>query len=340
MWLQWARGGDPRWFGLAEAASRHIADIDILHNLHSPRHWVDGIMFGHSYHDEDGFLNPHRNYGGNHPDTAFGVPGLLTAYYLTGYEKARESALELSDCIAYRLHNDHHLCEHFSDCNGEGYGLREGLYDAGSRPAANALSIAVAAYRATADPRYLAVADALVDWARPGDQPYINGPTGADMMMRPWMLNAYLRALAGYLDMRDEFGLPDTYDARGSFLAYANWLRTYAWIDLAPIESGPRAAYPYAWWLDGRQGDPHDEWSAGNNIPAVNNWLLLGADAMAYAYRLSGESDYLERAARLFRAGSRDPWFEEDANTYAQCKETANSVTFGHVFLHEWAGRE
>jgi hypothetical protein len=215
MWLQWARGGDPRWFGLAEAASRHIADIDILHNLHSPRHWVDGIMFGHSYHDEDGFLNPHRNYGGNHPDTAFGVPGLLSAYYLTGYEKTRESALELSDCIAYRLHNDYHLCEYFSDCNGEGYGLQEGLYDAGSRPAANALSIAVAAYRATADPRYLAVADALVDWARLDNQPYINGPTGADMMMRPWMLNAYLRALASYLDMRDEFGLPDTYRCMG-----------------------------------------------------------------------------------------------------------------------------
>jgi hypothetical protein len=340
MWLQWARGGDPRWFGLAEAADRHFADVDILHNRHSPRHWGDGIAFGHSYHDEDGFINPHRNYGGNHPDTAFGTPGLLTAYYLTGYEKAHEAALELADCIEYRVHNDSHLCDFFptGECSGEGNGLSDGLYDAGCRPAANNLSIAVAAYRDTADPRYLAVADAVVDWADPAEQPYITCATVPtdDRMMRPWMLNMYLHALAAYREMRQEFGLPDTYDAEGSFLAYANWLRTCPLIDLTDIDTGPRAAYPYEWFLDGRQGDPNDEWAAGNNIPSINNWLLLGADAMAYAHWLSDEADYLEWAARLFRTGSRDPWFEGDANTYVATKDTANSITFGHVFLHQW----
>jgi len=347
LWLQWARTGDPRWFGLAEAADRHIADVDILHNVHSPRHWGDGIAFGHSHHDEDGFINPHRNYGGNHPDTAFGVAGMLLTYYLTGYEKALDSALELADCIEYRLHNDSHLCDFFppGECSGEGYGLGEsgGLYDAGSRPAANGLSLAVAAYRATADPRYLAVADAVVDWAKASDQPYINGPTGEDRMMRPWMLNMYLRALADYLEMRAEFGstglttggLPDTYDAEGSFLAYANWLRTYAWLDLEAIDTGPRAAYPYEWWFDERTGIPGDD--NDNDDLSICNWLLLGADAMAYAHYLSGDADYLERAARLFRTGSRDPWFEEDANTYSATKETTNGITFGHVFLYEWA---
>jgi hypothetical protein len=339
LWLQWARGGDTRWGRLAEAANRHIADLDILHNLHSPRHWADGIAFGHSYHDEDGFTNPHRNYGGSHPDTAFGMQGLLLAYYFTGYEKAYEAALELADCIEYRLRNDRHLCAYLADCSGEGYGLgdADGLYEAGARPAANGLSIAVEAYRATADPRYLAVADALVAWSRAANQPYIDGPTGEDQAMRPWMLNAYLRALAGYIEMRAEFDVPDEHSARQSYLAYADWLRTYAWIDLAPIDSGPRAAYPYEWWFDGRTGDPKDEWSVGNSVPSINNWLLLGADAMAYAYRLSGDADYLERAATLFRTGTHDPWFEEDANTYSSTKETANGITFGHVFLHVWA---
>jgi len=335
MWLQWARGGDARWFDLAEAANRHLADIDILHNLHRPRHWADGIAFGHSYHDEDGFLNPHRNYGGNHPDTAFGVAGMLLTYYLTGYEKALDSAVELADCIEYRLHNDDHLCGYFSECNGEGYGLGDGLYDAGSRPAANNLNIAVAAYRATANPRYLAVADALVDWANSAAQPYIGGPTGEDQQMRPWMLNMYLRALADYLELRDEFVLPDTYDAEDSFLAYADWLHTYPWLGLTPIDTGPRAAYPYEWWFDGRTGIPGED--NDNDDPSVNNWLLVAADAMAYAYQLSGEADYLEWGTRLFRTGTRDPWGEGDVNTYAQCKETANSVTFGHIFLHEWA---
>jgi hypothetical protein len=129
--------------------------------------------------------------------------------------------------------------------------------------------------------------------------------------------------------MREEFGLPDTHDATGSFLNYADWLRTYPWIDLSPIDTGSRAAYPYEWWFDGR---------AANQDPSINNWLLLGADAMATAYRFSGDADYLDRASALFRAGSRDPWYEGDPNIYAECKETINSITFGHRFLHEWDG--
>ncbi len=55
-----------------------------------------------------------------------------------------------------------------------------------------------------------------------------------------------------------------------------------------------------------------------------------------YARRLSDQAEYLERATRLFRTGSRDPWFEGDANTYDATKETVNSITFAHTFLHEW----
>jgi len=255
---------------------------------------------------------------------------MLLAYYLTGYEKALESAFELADAIEYRLRNDSHLCSYFPDCSGEGYGLGEsaGLYDNGSRPAANGLEIATAAYRATAAPRYQAVADAVVDWARASAQPYIGGPNGADQMVKPWMLNLYLRALADYLEMRAEFGLADAYDGRGSFLAYADWLHVHPWLDLAPIETGPRAGYPYEWWFDER---------AENREASITNWLLLGADALAYAHRLSGRAEHLEWATRLFRTGSRDPWYEGDANTYSSTKETANGVAFGHLFLHEWA---
>ena len=139
--------------------------------------------------------------------------------------------------------------------------------------------------------------------------------------------------------MRGEFGLPDDAGAVDSYLGFADWLRTYPLIPLAPIDAGPRAAYPYEWWFDGRQGDPADEWAEGNNIPSINNWLLLGADAMAYAYRLSGDADYLALAEQLFRTGSRDPFYPDDANTYSTTKETINGITFGHTFLHIWAQR-
>jgi hypothetical protein len=342
MWLQWVRSGDARWFTLADAANRHLADIDILHTLHSPRHWSDGIAFGHSYHDEDGLVNPHRNEGGNHPDTAFGAAGLMLTYYLTGYEKAQQSALELADCIEYRLRNDWHLCSYFSDCSGEGYGLgdSDGIFDKGERPAANSLYILTNAYRATGDPRYLAVADALVDWAAASKQPYINGPTGEDRMVDPWMLDVYLRSLADYIELRNEFSLRDTADARGSYLTYADWLHRYVWLALDDGPTGPRAAYPYEWWLDERQGDPNDEYAVGNNIPSINNWLLVGADAMAYAHRLSGDGKYLDWAATLFRTGSADPWFEGDPSIYSESKQTINSIVYGNTFLYEWAHRE
>ncbi len=344
MWLQWLRGGDQRWFGLAEAFNRHVADVDILHTLHSPRSWDDGTSFGHSEHDEAGFTNPHRNANSSHPDTIYGMAGMLLTYYLTGYEKTYESAMELADCIEYRVHNDSTLSAYFPDSNGEGYGLGgiEGMYADNTRPTANCLFMLTEAYRATADPRYLAAADAIVDWARAADQPYINGPTGEsewDSYIKPQMLNLYLLSLGRYLDMREEFGLPDTHNGVGSLLGYADWLRTHAWIDLDPIDTGERGAYPYEWYFDDRQGDPSDEYSLGNNMPVITNWLLLGADVMAYAYRYSGNPDYMESATRLFRTGSRDPWFEGDDNRYYESKETANSVAFGHVFLYEWANR-
>jgi hypothetical protein len=153
------------------------------------------------------------------------------------------------------------------------------------------------------------------------------------------MINMYLRQLAYYLEMRQEFGLPDTYGAAESYLGFADWLHTYAWIDLEPIDTGARAAYPYEWWFDDRQGDINDEWAMGNNIPSINNWLLLGADAMAYAYHLSGNASYLDHAATLFRTGSRNPFFVGDFLTFSTTKETANSVIFGNIFLHEWANR-
>jgi hypothetical protein len=332
-----------RWFWLAEAAERHFADMDVLHNHHEPRHWGDGIIFGHSYHDEEGFLNPHRNYGGAAPDTAYGMPGMLLAYYLTGYQKTYDSAMEIADCIEYRLRNDFYLCPYITSgaCSGQGWGLYpDGLYASGSRPIANSLTILVAAYRATSEQRYLAVADSLVAFADPERQTYINGPTGTsgeEDHMKPWQMNLYLRSLTGYLEMRQEFGLDDIHNGADDLIRYVDWLHEYAWIDLDPIDSiQPRAAFPQIWFFDERQGNINDEWDFGNNIPSINNWLLLSADSMAYAYHLSGDPKYLDWAAALFRTGIHDPFFPGDPSLYTQTKQMINSVVFGNIFLYEW----
>jgi len=137
-------------------------------------------------------------------------------------------------------------------------------------------------------------------------------------------------ALGRYLEALDAANLPDTHDAAGSLVGYAGFLGTHAWLNLSPIDTGVRGTYPYHWWMGGR---------AENDVALVCNWLVAGADLMSYAHRFSGEADYLERAEALFRAGTRDPWFEGDANTYSATKEMANCVFFGHVFLNEWAAQ-
>ena len=341
LWVQWARSGDMRWFHLAEAADRHFADIDVLHTLHEPRHWSDGIIFGHSYHDEEGFTNPHRNEGGAAPDTAYGVPGMLLTYYLTGYQKTYDSAIEVADCIEYRAGNDFYLCDYLTgSCSGEGWALQaDGLYNSNSRPASNALVILTAAYRATQDARYLRPAEAIIAFADPSNQSYIDGPTGQsgdeEAALKPWLMNMYLRALAYHLEMRTEYNLPDTNDSKADYVRFADWLYENAWIELESVDGvGPRAAYPYLWFFDDRQGDPNDEWSVGNNVPAVNNWLLLGADAQAYAYQLSGNAMYLERGAALFRTGVHDPFFPGDNSLYTETKQTINALIYGNIFLN------
>jgi len=332
MWVQWMRGGDSRYFGLADAADRHIADIDILHTLHKPRHWSDGIMFGHSYHDEEGFANPHRNYGGASCDLASGLFGMFMTYYLTGYEKAWESAVELADCFQYRISNDILLDRYFPKSNHEGFALMEwvpGFYGNNERPAAHCLNAMVAAYTATADKRYLTAANAIVGWADPTKQPYIDGPTGEsgeDDFMSPQFLNYYCKSLGLYQAALQEFKQRDKHNSPKRLVAFMDFMRAHVWVDTTDIGFGPRAGYPYRWYFDDR-----DE----NRELEMTSWLMVGADAMTLAYQCGDERNYLDRAAVLFRAGSIDPWYQDDANTYSSTKEMTNAVSFGNVFVDE-----
>ena len=91
-------------------AARHTADIDVMHHGRQSGRgieaFLDGGMFGHSEHDDDGILNPHRNgtdtindetltlapncnggaywNGTPHPDMLYGVGAMSLGYWLTG----------------------------------------------------------------------------------------------------------------------------------------------------------------------------------------------------------------------------------------------------------------
>lgn len=118
MWLQFLRTGDAKWAKLADAAGRHVSDLDVIHYTGSLDNWWEGGFFGHSYHDEDSNSNPNRNYGGPHPDLVFGALGLFLRYYLTGDTVAFNTAREISDNTRYRFDNS------FGRGNDAGYAKR------------------------------------------------------------------------------------------------------------------------------------------------------------------------------------------------------------------------
>ncbi|OGJ87339.1 MAG: hypothetical protein A2268_14385 [Candidatus Raymondbacteria bacterium RifOxyA12_full_50_37] len=93
--IQFLRTRDYRFWELADNGERHEGDMDIVHTgrTNPTRYW-DGAYFGHSWHDQCGDNNPHRNYGGGGPDLAFATSALFLYYYLTGYPWAYEYALE------------------------------------------------------------------------------------------------------------------------------------------------------------------------------------------------------------------------------------------------------
>lgn len=337
MWTQWMRGADSRYFSLAEAAGRHTADIDIMHTLHSPRHWSDGVSFQHSEHDESGFLNPHRNYGGFATDLISGTPGLLTSYYMTGYEKAYEAAMEIADCVEYRLANDQLIQTTglYPESNGEGFALAEwipGFYAPNNRPAGSMLAILVPAYNATADPRYLKAMNGLVAWAEPSTQIYINGPVSGmneeDHHVNGNMLAYYCKGLGWYAEMLGDFGLPDTYGAKADLVAYQHFLMTYVWVPQPDLGYGARGGYPYRWYFNNRPANQEDI--------DTSNWMQLSADTNALAYAFSGTESFWTLAQICFREGTRDPWYPGDANTYVDSKGMANAINYGNVFIDQW----
>jgi len=323
MLLQWMRSGDRAWFDLAEAGGRHIADLDVLHSSGAPDDWWDGGFFGHSYHDENSNGNPNRNEGGLHPDLVFGTPGLLLLYHLTGYEPAREAALEIADNTRYRFDNS------FGRGNGEGYAEawddENECYTA--RSFAHGLWVLIEAYRATGDEGYLDTAAWVVEKSRLAVDSFICDPVPGDRRFtKLFQWDLLELALGKYLDLLTETGRSDDVGARDQLLAMTHQEAYVMWNTDAAGNEG----VPYAWMRDGSGWGWEDR-----EVPVnISNWQLLTADALAYGYVYGGDPLLLERARAAFKTGS-SPDVEYYRPVYTATKEATNSANFGLVYLLE-----
>ena len=322
MMLQFMRTGDLRWFRLAEAAGRHIADLDVLHTGGAPDNWWEGGFFGHSYHDEESDLNPNRNEGAPHPDLVFGAPGLFLLYHMTGNREARDAAVEISENIKYRFDNS------FGRGNGEGYaGATD--YENGcesARPFGCGLMVLTEAYRATGDRRYVDTSEWLISNAHLATDLFITQPVPGDRRYTKvftWDLLA--ASLGRYLDVCGEFGRDDGAGGRDLLLDMTRQEARVMW----KVDGRGNRGVPYAWMRDGTP------WGWEESEVAVNvcNWHLLTADALAYGYAYGGGNDLLERAREAFKTGS-NPDIEYYEPVYTATKEATNSANFGLAYIH------
>jgi len=318
---QGLRTGDLRWWHLAHTGNLHSADIDIFHSrkrgYEADRIWWEGGTWGHSYHNEQGLTNPHRNCGQPNIDTGGGGCGLSAWVLLTGDDVVREAALELADNTLWRTLNaadTECAVAAWGGGNGEGYVLWEPEPGAlpPARPVANVQRILAWAWRLTGDQAYLDGAAGAARWYQ----------CEADRFTRAsWPEALLARSMAEYIFAARDAGITPDPAAEPALMSLLENMADPSNL----TREGDRA------WFDSYTG------------PEVNAWMFLAADAFAHGYALTGDKRWLDDCALpCFNTASRDPYYEGDTCQYHTMKELANTAPNGIVFLHfaDLAARE
>ena len=221
--MQFARTANPDYYRLAEAAARHNVDVDHVH-FHARPDYVGRVYTHCICHVGDyyprGFKPPaipSGHYGAGHAWNR----GNLEYCFLSGYRRAGEVAMQLSDMQAWRETLNHRV-------------------RGAERATAWPLFAAVAAYRSTYDEYYLNAARLMVDAVaeQQTDAGHWNIPAGYSKVVPmpiggyAWCAGLLLSALEDYYD--------ETGDARAAKAAAkaGEWLLRTEWI---PDRHGFRA---------------------------------------------------------------------------------------------------
>jgi hypothetical protein len=309
LFIQYCRSSDLHWLDLARPAAWHLADIDYLHIPdEGPQHWVHGAYFGHSNHDEPGNINPNRNSNSPSVDLFFGVPDLLLAYYLTGETRFSDVALEGLEAM-----------------------LNESQFSNFSNPVfyrerANLIFAYLEGYRHTGDLRWLdalrAIVRATADLSNKGwlADPRTYRPAEEWQWLSSFQFSQVLWTLGRYLDFCEEFQLTDNLGVTNALVAYADFALRHFMHEYRP----DRAAAWNAFYFYDTPDQPYLE---------INNWALVMADALAYAYKFSGRTNYMTAAAKFYATGVIDPVWEDDPPVFLATKDLVNAMNWGLVYM-------
>ncbi|MCY2954928.1 MAG: hypothetical protein NTU53_23610 [Planctomycetota bacterium] len=291
---QYARTVDPRRWKLLVAADRHTRDIDIHHQPHYPGlHFVKGGVWAHSLHAEPGNKNPHRNYNHFTKDLAYGARGTATLYYFTGDWKSHDACLEIAENA---------LAEYMSPEKDPGEQPRNNRM--GWRGDGCTLNRLLDGYLLTGDEKYLQHARWQVKSCA------FDGKPAKHDAISLWSSLFYMEALARYVEM-----FPDDATAKTYLLAHAETLRK---------ASDPENGIYYTI-------TPHADGSVIGN-GECSHYNILAADILAFAYRLTGQAEYLDTARRCFTYGVKNANGKNGGPTYYQV-HSGNSAMHGNVFM-------
>ncbi len=311
MFMQMLRSGDERWYELALPAAWHLADIDHLHIPDSGiEHWSHGAYFGHSQHDEPGNINPNRNYNSPSVDLFFGPADLLLAYYVTGNQRFAEVAMEGLQAM-----------ENLSQFSNFADPIPH-------RSRANLIFAYIEGYRYTGDQRWMdALRHVVGETAKTDNKPWLNDPGkyrpgGDDQWLSSFSLSQVMWTMGRYLDFLDEYNLPDDLGVADALVVYAGFFLEH---NMVEYRSGRAATYNAFWFFDPGWGEYLE----------INNWALVTADALAYAYRYSGEERFFDAAVLFYETGITDPQWEDALPEYIDTKGLVNHLNWGLVYMYE-----
>ena len=282
LFMQFARTGDRRLFRLALAGARHQADVDCIHAYPDPAYLGGNVVHSVCHTGEWSQHVTNRSWSFRHGYHAMAFnghtwsEGMCEAWYLTGDARVMETAQALGEHVVYGM------VPRFK---------KLGTHE---RSAGWSLVAIIALYRATLDPLYLDAARKIAEvaireqkpgqgsgWPHrlPGDHCRHSKIPGATIC------TGNVAFLIGVLHS----GLKEYYLASGD----------------------PRAAEAIRvsapWWKT--QWEPENDTFQYTSCPLFRGSTgalvgILSSDAVAYAYELTKDTDYLNMAARSLMANA------------------------------------
>lgn len=153
--------------------------------------------------------------------------------------------------------------------------------------------------------------------------PPAGGPTGSDERISGFQFAQSVWTMGRYLDFCEEYGISDDIGVAQALEAYGDFIINHLMEEI-PEKPGSYTTVDSIWFTA-----PYETYLE------TNNWALLMADILAYAYKYSGRQQFLDIAAELYETGSENPAWLDSPPVYIASKDLVNALNWGLVYMNQ-----